>query len=207
MEKTKISTLLNELIKAEKTEYDFVDVVDLNNALNRHLHLGEIDTAIADSFESYIKFFNKLDDEENVPVEEREPIKIYLDSGGGDLMATFTIIDAIKLSKTPVWTINIGMAYSGGFFVFLAGHKRLCYKNASFLFHEGSTGTFGDANKFNNWADFYKRVLKRLKEHTLECTKITEEEYERHVKDDWWFLAEDAIEYGVCDGIVTDLIS
>ena len=207
MEKIKISTLLNELIKAEKTEYDFVDVVDLSNALNRHLHLGEIDTAVADSFESYIKFFNKLDDEENVPIEDREPLKIYIDSGGGDLMATFTIIDAIKMSKTPVWTINIGMAYSGGFFIFLAGHKRFCYKNASFLFHEGSTGTFGDANKFNNWADFYKRVLKRLKEHTLECTKITEEEYERHVKDDWWFLAEEAIEYGVCDEIVTKIIS
>lgn len=207
MEKTKISTLLTELVKAEKDQCDFVDIVDLDNALSRHLHLGDIDTTVADSFESYIKFFNRLDEEEGTPIEERDPIKIYIDSGGGDLMATFTIIDAIELSKTPVWTINIGMAYSGGFFIFLAGHKRFCYKNASFLFHEGSTGNFGDANKFNNWADFYKKILKRLKEHTLEHTKITEEEYEQHVKDDWWFLAEEAINYGVCDEILDELIS
>lgn len=205
MDNIKISTLLKDLLEAEKTQYDFVDIVDLDNALNRHLHLADIDVTIADSLESYIKFFNRLDDEEDIPVDERQPIKIFIDSGGGDLTATFTIIDAIKMSSTPVWTINIGMAYSGGFFIFLAGHKRFCYKNASFLFHEGSTGTFGDANKFNNWADFYKKLLKRLKVHTLENTKITEKQYEEHVKDDWWFLAEEAIEYGVCDEILNKL--
>ena len=186
---------------------NYGSLLECDGFWKRQIILGDIDAEVGEAVEGMIRFWNTQDDENNIPATEREPIKIYIDSSGGDLIATFTMIDAIRLSKTPVWTINIGMAYSGGFFVFLAGHKRLCYKNASFLFHEGSTGTFGDANKFNNWADFYKRVLKRLKEHTLECTKITEEEYERHVKDDWWFLAEDAIEYGVCDGIVTDLIS
>ena len=202
MEKAKITELLKSLIEAEKTQYDFVDIVDLSNALNRGLHLGDIDNSIADSMDAYIRFFNRLDDEEKIPIEEREPIKIYIDSGGGDLMGTLTIIDAIKNSKTPVWTINIGQAYSGGFFIFMTGHKRLSYKNASFLFHEGSTGTHGDANKFNNWADFYKKVLKKLKELVLEHTKITEEEYEKHVKDDWWLFADEAIEYGICDEII-----
>lgn len=202
MEKAKITELLKSLIEAEKTQYDFVDIVDLSNALNRGLHLGDIDNSIADSMDAYIRFFNRLDDEEKIPIEEREPIKIYIDSGGGDLMGTLTIIDAIKKSKTPVWTINIGQAYSGGFFIFMTGHKRFSYKNASFLFHEGSTGTHGDANKFNNWADFYKKVLKKLKELVLEHTKITEEEYEKHVKDDWWLFADEAIEYGICDEII-----
>ena len=202
MEKAKITELLKSLIEAEKTQYDFVDIVDLSNALNRGLHLGDIDNSIADSMDAYIRFFNRLDDEEKIPIEEREPIKMYIDSGGGDLMGTLTIIDAIKNSKTPVWTINIGQAYSGGFFIFMTGHKRLSYKNASFLFHEGSTGTHGDANKFNNWADFYKKVLKKLKELVLEHTKITEEEYEKHVKDDWWLFADEAIEYGICDEII-----
>lgn len=202
MEKAKITELLKSLIEAEKTQYDFVDIVDLSNALNRGLHLGDIDNSIADSMDAYIRFFNRLDDEEKIPIEKREPIKIYIDSGGGDLMGTLTIIDAIKKSKTPVWTINIGQAYSGGFFIFMTGHKRFSYKNASFLFHEGSTGTHGDANKFNNWADFYKKVLKKLKELVLEHTKITEEEYEKHVKDDWWLFADEAIEYGICDEII-----
>ena len=202
----KITELLKSLIEAEKTQYDFVDIVDLSNALNRGLHLGDIDNSIADSMDAYIRFFNRLDEEENILVEDREPIKIYIDSGGGDVMGTLTIIDAIKNSKTPVWTINVGQAYSGGFFVFITGHKRLSYKNSSFLFHEGSTGTHGDANKFNNWADFYKKILKRLKTLVLEHTKITEEEYEKHAKDDWWLFADEAIEYGICDEIVDKII-
>ena len=206
MEDIKIKTLLESLMEAEKSQYDFVDTVDLSNALNRHLHLGDIDNSIADSMDSYIRFFNRFDDEEEVPIEEREPIKIYIDSNGGDVMGTLTIIDAIKNSRTPVWTINIGQAYSGGFFVFITGHKRLSYQNASFLFHEGSTGTHGDANKFNNWADFYKKILKRLKNLVLEHTKITEKEYEKHVKDDWWLFADEAMEYGICDEIVTKII-
>ena len=206
MEQAKIKNLLESLIEAEKTQYDFVDIVDLDNALNRCLHLGGIDTNVADSMVTYIRFFNRYDDEEGIPIEERDPIKIYIDSGGGDVMGTLTIIDAIKSSKTPIWTINIGQAYSGGFWVFIAGHKRISYKNASFLFHEGSTGSQGDANKFNNWADFYKKVLKKLKALVLEHTKITEEEYEKHAKDDWWLFAEEAIEYGICDEITEDLI-
>jgi ATP-dependent Clp protease protease subunit len=168
--------------------------------------LGDIESSIADSMDAYIRFFNRLDEEEGIPVEEREPIKIYVDSGGGDVMGTLTVIDAIKNSKTPVWTINIGQAYSGGFFVFIAGHKRLSYKNATFLFHEGSTGSSGDVNKFNNWADFLKKVIKRLKTHVLENTKITEEEYEKHSKDDWWLFAEEAVEHGICDEIIEELI-
>lgn len=174
--------------------------------MNRCLHLGDIETSIADGMVTYIRFFNRLDEQENIPVEEREPIKIFINSGGGSIMGTLTIIDAIKNSKTPIWTINIGQAYSGGFFIFMTGHKRLSYENASFLFHEGSTGSQGDANKFNNWADFYKRILKKLKNLVLEHTNITEEEYEKHAKDDWWLFADEAIEYGVCDEITKEII-
>ena len=128
MKDIKISNLLDKLIESDKDQYDFNDIVDLDNALNRHLHIGEIDALVGDSVDSYIRFFNKQDDEDNIPIEERKPIKIFIDSPGGDLVATFTMINAIKLSKTPVYTINIGAAYSGGFFIFLAGHKRFAYE-------------------------------------------------------------------------------
>lgn len=202
MEKIKVSKLIEQLIESKKDNYDFVDIIDLDNALNRHLHLGDIDTSVADSVDSYIRFWNRMDEEEDIPINERIPIHIFIDSHGGDLMGTFTIIDTIKASKTPVWTINIGMAYSGGFFIFLAGHRRLSYKNASFLFHEGSTAQWGDAHKFNNFADFYKRTLKRLKNHVIENSEITEEIYDKHIKDDWWLTPEEAIEYGICDEIL-----
>lgn len=201
-----IDTLVNSLVISDKDNYDFTDIINLHNGINRCMHLGAIDNEIADVIDNYIRFFNTQDKQNNTPIEERKPIKIFIDSVGGDIMGTLTIIDSIRQSETPVITINTGQAYSGGFFCFIAGHKRICYPNASFLFHEGSTGTFADANKFNNWADFYKKILRRLRAITLEFTNITEEEYNEHQKDDWWFFAEEALEKGICDEISKELI-
>lgn len=206
MRNIKITDLVKSLVESDKDQYDFGDITDLSNALNRQLNVGEIDGNVGDAIDSYIRFFNRQDEQDGIPIEERIPIKIYIDSPGGDLIATFTMINSIRMSKTPVWTINIGAAYSGGFFTFIAGHKRFAYPLASFLFHEGSTGTSGDAGKFRNFADFYKKELDNLKKVVLEYTDITEEDYEKHINDDWWFTAEEALEYGICDEITKELI-
>ena len=202
----KTSTLIKQLYDSAKSNYDFCDIVDLSNGLNRNIVLTDIDASIGDSVNSYIQFFNRIDQEKKIDVNKRTPIKIYIDSNGGNLTACFTIIDAITMSKTPVWTINIGKAYSAGFFIFITGHKRFAYPNSSFLFHEGSTGIYQDANKFKNYADFYKQQLEQLRAITLEHTQIEPEEYDKHVKDDWWFDVNEALKYGVTDKISYKLI-
>jgi ATP-dependent Clp protease protease subunit len=179
----------------------FEDVVNHYAGWNRTLLVGDIDADLGGAIESFIRFYNLYDEEQNIPVDQRKPIKIYIDSNGGDLCATFTIIDAIRLSKTPVWTIVIGSAYSGGFFIAISGHKRIAYPLATYMYHEGSTANIGDAGKFRNFADFYDRQLDTLKDITLKYTNITEEQYKEHKKDDWWMDTKDAIEYGVCDEI------
>lgn len=107
------------------------------------------------------------------------------------------------MSKTPVWTINVGTAYSGGFFTFICGDRRIAYPHSSFLYHEGSAGTEGTANQFENFAAFYKRRLEQLKQIVLEKTKISEEKYTAIQKDDFWMSAEDALELG-CVDIIAD---
>ena len=202
----KTSTLIKQLYDSAKSNYDFCDIVDLSNGLNRNIVLTDIDASIGDSVNSYIQFFNRIDQEKKIDVNKRTPIKIYIDSNGGSLTACFTIIDAITMSKTPVWTINIGKADSAGFFILITGHKRFAYPNSSFLFHEGSTGIYQDANKFKNYADFYKQQLEQLRAITLEHTQIEPEEYDKHVKDDWWFDVNEALKYGVTDKISYKLI-
>lgn len=202
----KTSTLIKQLYDSAKSNYDFCDIIDLSNGLNRNIVLTDIDASIGDSVNSYIQFFNRIDQEKKIDANKRTPIKIYIDSNGGNLEACFTIIDAITMSKTPVWTINIGKAYSAGFFIFITGHKRFAYPNSSFLFHEGSTGIYQDANKFKNYADFYKQQLERLRAITLKHTQIEPEEYDKHVKDDWWFNVDEALKYGVTDKISYKLI-
>lgn len=184
----------------------FEDVINLDGAVNREVYVGDICSGLGQTVEGYIRFWNKYDDKRNIPIEDRKPIKIYIDSNGGCLSDTFTMIDAIKLSKTPVWTICIGAAYSGGFFTFIAGHRRFAYDHASFLYHEGATATGADAGKFRNYAEFYQKELEQLKEVTLKYTKITPEEYKEHIKDDWWMTADEALKYGVCDEIAKEFV-
>lgn len=196
---------LLKMLELNKNEIkSFGDVLHSSNNLNRFLDIGDIDDEIGDAVDNIIRFWNRVDDEANLPREEREPIKLYINSNGGALSGALKIIDAIKLSKTPIHTINTGMAYSAGFFIFITGEERYAYPNSSFLFHEGSISMgVSDAGKFRNYANFYERLLLKLKEITLNNTKMTEEDYELHKKDDRWFLAEEALELGICDKILT----
>lgn len=214
------NNLLESLIKDKKKIENFADVLNLSNNVDRHLDVGYIDQETGDIVEDIIRFWNRVDDElemrcrvESIPsgVEplpfKREPIKIYINSEGGSLLATLTMIDAIRMSKTPVYTINTGMAYSGGFFTFIAGHKRFAYPRSSFLFHEGNMQLGNlDAHKFRNAADFYNKQLEILKNDVLNFTKISKEDYEAHQKDDWWFMADEALEKRICDEIITEFI-
>ena len=195
---------MSDNIKEDVKSFD--DVINLDCALNREIYVGDISGGIGQTVDGYIRFWNKYDDKCNIPIEDRKPIKIYIDSNGGCLSDTFTMIDAIKLSKTPVWTICTGSAYSGGFFTFIAGHRRFAYDHASFLYHEGATATGADAGKFRNYAEFYQKELEQLKEVTLKYTKITPEEYKEHIKDDWWMTADEALKYGVCDEITKEFV-
>ena len=172
---------------------------------NRELYLDDVNRDTADAFNTFIRIWNKLDAESHIPIDEREPIKIYINSDGGELAAAFSIIDTIKMSKTPVWTINTGCAYSCGLEIFIVGHYRIACPFSSFLFHEGYTGFGGDANKFKNYSHFYERLLEMSKQNILDHSTLTEEEYEKVKKDDWWFLAQDAYDLGMCDIIAKEL--
>lgn len=199
---------LLDLIQNEVKDgkFNFDAIVDFINCSNRILYLGDIVEGVGSAMDSMIRFWNEQDEKNEIPIEERTPIRIYVDSNGGSLVETFTMIDSISMSKTPVYTICTGAAYSGGFFTFIAGHKRFAYPLSSFLYHEGSTGNTGDAGKFRNFAAFYDKILKQLKDVTIKYTNITEEEYDKHIKDDWWFTAEEALEFGICDKICEELI-
>lgn len=184
----------------------FEDLVNLDGSVNREIYIYDINPGVGPSVDGYIRFWNTQDEKNGIPVEERKPIKIYIDSCGGCLDDTFTIIDAIKMSKTPVIGITIGNAYSGGFFIFISCPTRYAYPHASFLFHEGATQTGGTAGQFANYAAFYKKQLDMLKDIVVTNTNITEEEYKDIKKDDVWYDAKEGIEKGFVDKILEELI-
>ena len=190
-----------------KTDLNNIDdLLESGQFVNRTIFIEDIVEGVGLAVDSIIKLHNQYDDLNNIPVEKRKPIKICINSNGGLLTEALITVDAIRMSKTPVYTINTGKAYSGGFLIFINGHKRFVYPNGTFLFHEGSSGMEGDAHKFRNYAEFYQNETKRMKKIILETTKFTPEFYDEHSKDDLWFFAEEAIEWGVADEIATELI-
>ena len=187
-------------------QIDTGKTIETFSFLDRSLYLcSEIEHDHATAFSDAIRFWNKVDELDNIPVEERGMIKIYIDSPGGDIDATLSIIDTIMLSKTPVETITIGSGDSGGFFIGLAGHKRVGYPHSSYLFHEGWCSCSGDAHKYFQSTDFYKKKLSMLKKFVLDRTKFTENDYDSFKKDDLWLTAEEALKYGVIGEIATEL--
>ena len=202
-----IDDLFNTMVDNVKEDVkSFEDLINLDGYLKREVYLGDISCGTGTNVDGFIRFWNDYDDKHNISIEERKPIKLYIDSGGGSLSDTFTIIDSIKLSKTPVWTICTGIAYSGGFFTFINGHKRFAYPRASFLFHEGSTSNGGTSSQFENYTAFYKKQLEQLKDIVLENTNISEEEYQTIKKEDIWYDVKDGIEKGFIDVVLKELI-
>lgn len=191
--------------KVKEDTKDLDSLMELAQGLDRNIFIGDIDN-IADTVDAVIRFWNNYDNQRNIPIDEREPIKLYIDSYGGSLTEAFTICDSIKLSKTPIWTINIGTAYSGGFLIAICGDRRYAYPHASYLFHEGATGNSADANKFRNFADFYQIQLEQLKDIILKHTSITSEKYKEKQRDDWWITADEAVDLEICDVITEELI-
>lgn len=202
---SKEGTILDMLTNPENL-IDVESSIETYEFLDRTIFItDEIDQVRANSIFELIKFWNEVDEMEEIPVEQRHPIKIYINTPGGDLEATFTIISSIKISKTPVYTITTGTGYSGGFFIGICGHKKFGLPYSSYLFHEGSSMDGGDAHKFIQKAEFYKVQLNRLKEIVISNTKISNKMYEKIKKDDWFVDAEEALKYGVIDKIITDI--
>jgi ATP-dependent Clp protease protease subunit len=200
--KPDIPNILTSLVKVKPKDID--KALEITGALNRHLIVEDIEDGMGLMFHSYIYFWNYVDNMLDIPIKDRQPIKFIINSNGGDLNAAFTALDTISMSKTPVWTINIGAAYSSGLLIFLAGHKRFCYPHSSFLFHEGSAGMGGTAIQFEGFSQFYKKQLKQMREYVLSRTNISSEKYEEIHKDDYWMVAEEALELGCVDEIIDE---
>lgn len=197
-------TDLVDNIKEDIKSFD--DFVSIKSAINREIMIGEIEDGMGKYVDAYIRFWNRQDDKNNIPIEDREPIKLYIDSCGGLLTDTFSIIDSVRMSKTPVIGICTGTAYSGGFFILISCNKRIAYPHASFLFHEGATQNGGTSGQFENYTAFYKKQLKQLKQLVLDYTKISEEEYEKIKREDIWYDATEALEKGIIDKIAEEYV-
>ena len=179
-------------------------VLEWKEIKDRRLVINEV---VTDGFLYYSQLiiqWNKEDKDNNLKVEDRKPIKIFLNTPGGDLDACQSFYNIIQMSKTPVYIYNMGVCASAGALIFLSGHKRFALKGSKFLIHEGEMGLQGQTTKVLENLEEYKKIEKELEEYIISKTKIDKKLYNKNKKKEWWIGAE-AIELGIADAFVEDL--
>lgn len=175
------------------------------NYENRILWIDDEITTMTLEYAKMIMQWNFDDKKNNVPIEERTPIKVVFFSPGGDLEVNNCLVDTIQLSKTPVIGVNVGMAASSGCFIYLACHKRYSFPTAEFLLHKGAGQFSGGYNEVVAAIMNYQRQIEELGAFVLSRTNIPEEVFDENFATDWYLSAKEAIDYGVAEKIITSL--
>lgn len=178
-----------------------IERINTSNEEDRDIYLGNITIDEAEKIHDIIKYYNKIDNKNNIAFSKRKPIKIYINSFGGSLEGTFIILDAIKLSKTPIYTINIGTVQKESLYIFMAGFIRYSYPNATFLYEK-----LEQKENLTLIENIYNNQILYLKDLFLEKTRWTENDYNKHQKNSWWITAEEAQKIYICNEIIKDYI-
>ena len=142
-------------------------------------------------------------------LESEDPDKeifLYINSPGGSITAGMAIYDTMNYIKCPVSTICVGMAASMGAVVLTAGKKRKRYAtpNSEILIHQPliSGGLAGQTTEIKIHADHMVKTREKLNKILSEKTGQPLEVINKDTERDNYMTAEEALKYGLIDGIL-----
>ena len=141
-------------------------------------------------------------------LEAQDPdkdIQFYINSPGGSVTAGMAIYDTMQYVKCDVSTICIGMAAPMGAFLLSIGAKgkRLALPNAEIMIHQPSAGTQGQVTDMALHLKRLEEIKKRLNQILAGNTGKSVEQITADCERDNFMSAEEALEYGLIDKIVT----
>jgi ATP-dependent Clp protease protease subunit len=157
---------------------------------------GQVNKALA---ERVVRQLILLEDAGN------EPIKLFIDSPGGDADAGYAVFDMIRFVKPRVIIIGMGLVASAAAIILLAAEKtdRLGLPNSHYLIHQPLSGMRGVATEIEIHANELEKL--RVKINRL-ISEETGQPYEKVVKDtdrDFWMTVDEAESYGLVSRIVS----
>lgn len=165
-----------------------------------------LDSQIDDSTLDLVKYIFRCNKEDgNKPIEERKRILVMIDSPGGSVEVLASVIGAIKISKTPVWTCCYCTAFSAAADLLACGHKRFALPMTAMMFHAGSACYQGSQNDINKAKKFFDGMGKRVTDEVNSRTKFDTKFLRKLKTDDMYMNEEEALELGVVDEIIDDL--
>ncbi len=167
---------------------------------DRMIFLGEdVNSASASLVVAQLLFLESED-----PDKE---ISLYINSPGGSITDGMAIVDTINYIKCPVSTICVGMAASMGAVLLASGAKgkRFATPNAEILIHQpliGGGGLSGQTTEIKIHADHMVRTREKLNKLLSDRTGQSLETIEKDTERDNYMTAEEALKYGLIDGIL-----
>ncbi len=159
---------------------------------------GEINEETAESIIAQLIYLEAKDFEGD--------IHLYINSPGGLVTGGLAIYDTMQCIKCSIETICLGQATSMAAVLLAAGAKgkRMAFPNARVMIHQPLGGAQGQASDIEIQAKEMARVKKHLNEilvlHTGQPMAIIERDTDR----DFFLTAEEALEYGLIDRIVSE---
>ncbi|MCY3538861.1 MAG: ATP-dependent Clp protease proteolytic subunit [bacterium] len=141
-------------------------------------------------------------------LESEDPdrdVSLYINSPGGSITSLFAIYDTIQYIKPDVNTLCIGMAASAAAVILAGGTegKRFALPHARVMLHQPQGGASGQATDI----EIQARLIVQMREQLNRIlARHTGQDYEKVSQDtdrDFWMLAEEAMEYGIVDGVLT----
>ena len=143
-------------------------------------------------------------------LESEDPDKeifFYINSPGGSITDGMAIVDTMNYIKCPVSTVCVGLAASMGAVLLAAGEKgkRFAMPNSEVMIHQpliGGGGLQGQATEIKIHADHLVKTREKLNKFLSERTGKSLEQIEKDTERDNYMSAQEALEYGLIDGIM-----
>ena len=168
---------------------------------------GEVEPHMANHLVAQLLLLESQDNE--------TPINMYVNSPGGLVTEGLAIYDTMQFIKAPVHTIIIGQAASMGSLLAQAGAKRYITPHARHMVHRVSSGTGGTSGSIHVQELEFEDARRRLEESKKLNDKLTNiyfrhntagktlEELHATMKFDTYLSAEEALEFGLVDEVIT----
>ena len=137
--------------------------------------------------------------------EDDKDIWLYINSPGGSVTAGMAIYDTMQFVQPDVATICMGLAASMGQFLLAAGApgKRFALPHARIMMHQPSGGFQGQASDIKIQAEQMIYIKRLMAERIAEHTGQTVEQITMDSERDRWFTADQAMDYGIVDRVIT----
>ncbi|GHU84114.1 ATP-dependent Clp protease proteolytic subunit 2 [Spirochaetia bacterium] len=135
-----------------------------------------------------------------------DPIRMFIDSPGGDADAGYAIFDMIRFVKPQVITIGMGLVASAAAIILLASPKeqRIGLPNSHYLIHQPLSGIRGVATDIEIHARELDKLRDKINRLIADETGVAFEQVEKDTDRDYWMNGDEAVKYGLISRVITN---